>query len=363
MVVSMKRLRLILGIASLIIVAGIVIVLIVTYNRRNEAADVPEIPGEDLVGGEITSGEVPASLEARTITYTESQDGNTLWEINADEARFYKDEDRSEFDNIDVVFFYQDTYELTLSGDRGVLDNTSKNIDLSDNVTITAWEDYVLTTDTLHFDSVGDEISTDDPVTLTGTDLSFHGTGLTLDLETEELFVHEDVVTDINVEGSSPASPQAEPQGDEDIFGFDDVSSFSGGIIHITSRGLYGRREGSLIRYTGGVSASHKDAILTAGTITIYFAGDIGGVGDIKRITADGNVRFLRSDIRGTCDHLVFDYENEKLTLTGSPILWRGDDMVTGEVLTYDLGTKVSTAMGSDDGRAHVTIYPQEEDY
>lgn len=356
----MKKLRLILGIAAVAIVAAIVIVLVVTYNQRNESADVPDIPGEELVGENIESGDVPASLEARTITYTESKDGKTLWEINADEARFYKDEDRSEFDNINVVFFYQDTYELTLSGDRGVLDNESKNIDLSENVTITAWEDYVLTTDTLHFDSVGNEISTDDPITLSGTDLSFHGTGLTFDLENEELFVHEDVVTDLSVKGSAPSN---KTEADEDLFGFDDVSSFSGGTIHITSRGLHGKREGSFIRYTGGVSASHKDATLTAGTITIYFSGDIGGVGDIKKITADGNVRFLRSDIRGTADHLVFDYENEKLTLTGSPTLWRGDDMVTGETLTYDLNTKISTASGGDDGRAHVTIYPREEDF
>jgi len=359
----MKRLRLILGIVALAIVTGIVIILIVTYNQRNKTSDVPEISGEELVGEDIESGNVPASLEARTITYTESKDGKTLWEINADEARFYKDEDRSEFDNINVIFFYQDTYELTLSGDTGVLDNESKNIDLSENVTITAWEDYVLTTDTLYFDSVGNEISTDDPIELIGTDLSFHGTGLTFDLANEELFVHEDVVTNLNVEGSDSASPSKRPGAEEDLFGFDDVSSFSGGTIHITSRGLYARREGSFIRYTGGVSASHKDATLTAGTITIYFTGDIGGVGDIKKITADGNVRFLRSDIRGNCDHLVFDYENEKLTLTGSPTLWRGDDMVTGETLTYDLDTKVSTATGTGDGRAHVTIYPREEDF
>ncbi|MBN1883226.1 MAG: LPS export ABC transporter periplasmic protein LptC [Deltaproteobacteria bacterium] len=359
----MKRLRLILGIVSLAIVAGIVIVLIVTYNKRNETSDIPEITGSDLVGEEIESGDVPASLEARTITYTESKDGKTLWEIKADEARFYKDEDRSEFDNINVVFFYQDTYELTLSGDRGVLDNESKNISLNDNVTITAWEDYVLTTDTLHFDSTDNEISTDDPIALSGTDISFHGTGLTFDLEEEELFVHEDVVTDLNVKGSSLDSPSKKPHADEDLFGFDDVSSFSGGIVHITSRGLYGSRDGSFIRYTGGVSASHKDAVLTAGTITVYFAGDIGGMGDIKKITADGNVRFVRSDIRGNAGHLVFDYENEKLTLTGSPTLWRGDDMVTGETLTYDLNTKVSTATGTGDGRAHVTIYPKEEDF
>ena len=357
----MKKLRLILGIAAVAIVAAIVIVLVVTYNQRNESADVPKIPGEELVGEDIESGDVPASLEARTITYTESKDGTTLWEINADEARFYKDEDRSEFDNINVVFFYQDTYELTLSGDRGVLDNESKNIDLSENVTITAWEDYVLTTDTLHFDSVGNEISTDDPIELTGTDLSFHGTGLTFDLENEELFVHEDVVTDLDVKGSGSSAPSKTPESDEDLFGFDDVSSFSGGTIHITSRGLHGKREGSFIRYTGGVSASHKNATLTAGTITIYFSGDIGGVGDIKKITADGNVRFLRSDIRGTADHLVFDYENEKLTLTGEPTLWRGDDMVTGDTLTYDLKTKISTATGTGEGRAHVTIYPREE--
>jgi lipopolysaccharide export system protein LptA len=362
MAVSMKRLRLILGIVALAIMAGIVIVLVTTTKQRNEEADVPDIPGEELIGDDLESDGVPASLEARTITYTESKDGKTLWEIEADEARFYKEEDRSEFDNINVIFFYQDTYELTLSGDKGVLDNESRNIDLSENVTITAWEDYVLTTDTLHFDSIAGEISTTDPIELVGTDLTFHGTGLTFDLEKEELFVHDDVVTDLNAKGSD-ASPSPESGTDEDLFGFDDVSSFSGGIIHITSRGLYGKREGSFIRYTGGVSASHKDATLTAGTITIYFAGDIGGVGDIKKITADGNVRFLRSDIRGECDHLVFDYQKEKLTLTGSPTLWRGDDMVTGDTLTYDLNTKISTATGTEDGRARVTIHPREEDF
>jgi LPS export ABC transporter protein LptC/lipopolysaccharide transport protein LptA len=338
----MKRLRKILGFIVLILIAGIVFAVYVRYQERDEEA-VPE--------GELTAESDVASVEATEIKYTESEGGKTLWEIEAKEAKFFKDKAKSEFEGIHVRFFYQDDYELVLSGNHGVLNTDTKNMTISDNVTIALADDYVLKTDTLNYSTDNDEITTEDPVTVSGPEISFSGRGLTFNLDTEELFIHDDVSTTFSGSGDT------RPMGKKDEAGFDDLTSFEGPLT-INSNGFYGNRDRSLVRYTDGAVAIHKDGRLRASSITIYFKG-VGG--DIKKVEARGNVRLVRTDIEAECGLLVFDYDKKILSLEKHPVIRRGDDLVTGDKILYYLDEKKSVAMSGEKERAHVTIHPEED--
>ena len=344
----MKQLRLILGIASIVIVVGIVAILIFR-DRGTESTKTEESPTTDAG---------TASIEAENIKYTESKDGKVIWEIEAGKAQFYKEEERTEFDKIKVTFFYQDEYQLKLAGNKGTLNNDTKNIVIKDDVSLEFADKYSLETDTLNYTTKTDEITTDDPIKVTGPDINFTGKGLNFNLSKEELFVNSDVVANLEKEKDDKDKVKKKKEEKGKIRGFEDASSMES-PLHIKSGGFYGNRKGSYIRFTKGAHVTYEDATLNAGAITVYFNGEKGGV---SKIEAVGNVKLKQKDMNATCGKLLFDYENNKLYLTRNPVVWRGDDMVKGDEITYDLNTSKSVVKAGKENRAHLTIYPKQEE-
>jgi lipopolysaccharide export system protein LptA len=342
---DMKRLRLILGVLVILIVTGIVVALFFSSQKLKEA----EEKGKETTVAE--SG--PPSIEAEKLKYTESEGGKTLYEIESGQAKFFKDESRTEFTDIRVTFFYQDQYEIVVTGKRGVLNTDSKDITISDDVKITAAGDYTMTANTLTYNADSHEISTDDLITVTGPKADFSGRGLAFNLDTEELSIKSDVSTTIIGEGTAalpPTGTAASETGLTDIGRLDSP-------VHITSAGFMGSRKGSFFRYTGGAVVTYKDASLTAPSITVYVDPDAG---KIRRIVADGGARLHQADLKGTAGTMTLDYVKKVLTLEHNPVIWRGDDMVKGDKILYLLDEKKSVALGSTTDRAHLTIYPKE---
>ncbi len=342
----MKRLRFILGAVVVLITIGIVVALFFSSRKLNEA-EKEQKEMTAAAGG-------PPSIEAEKLKYTESTGGKTLYEIESGEAKFFKDEAKTEFKDIRVTFFYKDQYKIVVAGDYGLLNTDTKNITISKNVTITAAGDYTMKTDNLSYSADASEISTDDPITVTGPAASFEGKGLVFNLEKEELSIKSDVKTHIVGENKAPSAPK-EPQADEG--GFTNMTSLDSPLT-ITSGGFLGNRKESFFRYTDGAIATYKDATLTASSITVYLSGDVGKV---KTIQADGGVHLVQKDMKGSAGTMVLDYAKKILTLSNNPVLWRGDDMVKADKILYYINERKSVAMGSTTDRAHVTIYPQQE--
>jgi lipopolysaccharide export system protein LptA len=340
----MKRLRFILGAVIILITVGIVVALFISSQKLKEAEKEQKETTEEVSG--------PPSIEADKLKYTESEGGKTIYEIESDEAKFFKDESRTELKNIRVTFFYQDQYKIVVVGDRGELNTDTKNITISSNVSITAAGDYKLTTDNLTYSADRAEITTDDPIFVTGPAATFEGKGLVFNLGKEELSIKSDVKTDIIGEGKAPsgAVETTDETGFTDMKGIDSP-------VHISASSFSGSRKENVFRYTGGVVAVYKEATLTASIISIYLSGDMG---KIKTIEADGAVRLVQNDIKGSAGKMVLDYDKKLLTLTKNPVIWRGEDMVKGDKILYYIDEKKSVALGGTD-RAHLTIYPKEE--
>ncbi|MBN2225243.1 MAG: LPS export ABC transporter periplasmic protein LptC [Deltaproteobacteria bacterium] len=343
----MKRTKFILGILIILIVTGIVIALYVSSRKLKEAEDKHE---ETTV---TESG--PPSIEADKLKYTESEGGKTLYEIESGQAKFFKDESRTEFTDIRVTFIYQDQYKILVSGDRGVLNTETKDITIYDNVKITAASDYTMSADTLTYNADRNEISTDDTINVTGPKAEFSGKGLRFNMDTEELFIVSDISTTIM--GDRNAAPPPATKTGDGQFGFTTVGGLDA-PIRISSAGFMASRNGGFFRYTGGAVAVYKDASLTASSITVYM--DIAA-GKIKKIVAGGGARLNQADIKSTAGIMTLDYVKNVMTLENSPVIWRGDDMVKGDKILYLLGENKSVVLGTDSNRAHLTIYPQEE--
>jgi LPS export ABC transporter protein LptC/lipopolysaccharide transport protein LptA len=342
----MKRLRLILGVLAILIVTGIVVALFFSSQKLKEA--------EEKEKETTVSKGGPPSIEAEKLKYTESEGGKTLYEIESGQAKFFKDESRTEFTDIRVTFFYQDQYEIVVTGKRGVLNTDTKDITISDDVKITAASDYTMTATTLTYNADRHEIFTDDTISVTGPKADFSGKGLSFKMDTEELFIDSDVATTIIGEGTAPVLP-ADGNTTEEA-GFTEMSQIDS-PVHITSGGFMGSRKGNFFRYTGGAVATYKDASLTASSITVYLDA---AAGKIKKIVADGGARLHQADIKGTAGTMTLDYVNKVLTLERNPVIWRGNDMVKADKILYLLDEKKSVALGSNTDRAHMTIYPKE---
>ncbi len=343
----MKRTKFILGVLIILIVTGIVTALYLSSRKLKEAEDKQEKTTVTETG--------PPSIEANKLKYTESEGGKIIYEIESGQAKFFKDESRTEFTDIRVTFNYQDQYQIIVSGKRGVLNTDTKDITISDNVEITAASDYKMTSNTLSYNAETKEISTDDTITVTGPKANFSGKGLRFNMDTEELFIVSDIATTIIGQGNAAPPPPKKTQDDQ--FGFTNIGGLDA-PVHISSAGFMASRKGGFFRYTGGAVATYKDASLTASSITVYMDTVAG---KIKRIVADGGARLNQADIKSTAGVMTLDYAKKVMTLEKNPVIWRGDDMVKGDKILYFLGENKSVVMGSDTKRASLTIYPQEE--
>ncbi len=342
----MKRLRLILGLLVLVIITGIVVALFFSSEKLRKA--------EEKEKEATVSESGPPSIEAEKLKYTESEGGKTLYEIESGQAKFFKDESRTEFTDIRVTFYYEDKYEIVVSGKRGVLNTDTKDITISDDVKITAATDYTMTANTLTYNADRHVISTDDTINVTGPKAEFSGKGLSFDMDAEELYIDSDVTTTLIGE-PGPSEPPAVGAPTEET-GFTEMSRLDS-PVHISSAGFMGSREGGFFRYTGGAVANYKDSSLTASSITVYM--DVTA-GKIRKIVADGGARLHQADIKGQAGTMTLDYVKKVLTLERNPVIWRGDDVVKGDKIIYLLDEKKSIALGSSTDRAHLTIYPKE---
>jgi lipopolysaccharide export system protein LptA len=59
--------------------------------------------------------------------------------------------------------------------------------------------------------------------------------------------------------------------------------------------------------------------------------------GGARRITARRGVRFFKNDLQGSCDTLVYSEADSLIRMFHRPVLWSGDDQITGRHLRIQL--------------------------
>ena len=136
----------------------------------------------------------------------------------------------------------------------------------------------------------------------------------------------------------------------------------------------YLNQEG-LVVFTGNVVAAQADSTLTADRMEVRFSqpkkaegkpaagiGEPGAGRRIASITALSNVSFRQIDPEtkkeryATGDKGVYDADRGLVTMTGSPRLWDGKNVIVGEEMQFDLVEKKVVVKG----KVNLTLFPED---
>lgn len=140
-----------------------------------------------------------ADAKISDFTFTQSK-GNTIqWHVQAKEARVFERERRALLSGVDITFYGEQGKELTVSGDEGTLDITTKNLLLANQtepMVVETHSGYTIYTNHVAWKDATKELETHDLVRIVGHGVTVTGRGLLGKMESEEFQILEDVHVD-----------------------------------------------------------------------------------------------------------------------------------------------------------------------
>jgi lipopolysaccharide export system protein LptC len=142
-----------------------------------------------------------ADARIERFTFMQTKDGAVQWEVRAQKARLFEGENRAVLDRVHITLYGDRGREFSLEGDEGTLDTVKKNFVLSnrtDPIAVHTESGYTIYTNHLAWNEERGEITTAEPVTITGHGLHVNGRGLIGKVQSEEFQVLEDVHVEIH---------------------------------------------------------------------------------------------------------------------------------------------------------------------
>jgi LPS export ABC transporter protein LptC len=146
---------------------------------------------------DVASGE---AVKLADIHFTQHTPGGGMkWTLDAREVTISLDRQRFSFNDFRLKLEPQNRPSVELEGKRGDYDKASGEIKVRGDLRGQTENGYTIMTDQAVFKQKEGLLETDEPVRITGPSLSVEGTGLRYRVETEDLNIHSDVTTRIDV--------------------------------------------------------------------------------------------------------------------------------------------------------------------
>jgi lipopolysaccharide export system protein LptA len=124
--------------------------------------------------------------------------------------------------------------------------------------------------------------------------------------------------------------------------------------IEITANLLEVEQRDRIATFTGDVDAVQGELVLSADKLRVFYnsndqAGEAapGATGSIRRIEAEGNVFITSPQETAQGESGVYDVAGDLLTLEGSVVLTRDDNVIRGHQLEIDLASGVSRVIAA----------------
>lgn len=115
-------------------------------------------------------------MKLKDMKFTEMQEGKKYWTLNASEAKYFQDDQKTLLQNVHLIFYLDKAGgELQLTSNQGVLYAGTKNIDLQGDIRVKLPRDYVVTMQTAHYSHGRKIVDSKDPVHLSGPGLTLDG--------------------------------------------------------------------------------------------------------------------------------------------------------------------------------------------
>lgn len=158
--------------------------------------------------------------------------------------------------------------------------------------------------------------------------------------------------------------------------------SESGGPVSYSADNLqYFDAERRLV-LVGDVDIVQNDARLRADRLTLFFSGAGAAAapapsapqasepaasaapaglssGDIERMVAEGEVYYVRPDQSARGDRAVYDVNNDSVTFTGNVVVASQENIIRGETMVLQIGTRRTTITPTGGGRVRGVFVPQ----
>jgi lipopolysaccharide export system protein LptA len=137
--------------------------------------------------------------------------------------------------------------------------------------------------------------------------------------------------------------------------------------IVIKSNTLEFDHQRKMVTFSGNVDAQRDDWTILCQKMVVYY-GEKGKESSqkesmkIDKIVAKGDVRITRqSGGHAKADEAIYYWDEERVVLTGKPVVQQGDDFVEGTVVTLLLKENKSLVEGSGDTKVRAVISPRSE--
>ena len=118
--------------------------------------------------------------------------------------------------------------------------------------------------------------------------------------------------------------------------------------IEITADSLEVQQEQQIAIFRGNVDAVQGEISLKADELTVHYrAGGGNETNSVSRIVAEGNVLLTSPTETARGERGVYNVDEDTIELTGSVVLTRGTNILTGSQLELNLVTGMSRMIGT----------------
>ena len=107
--------------------------------------------------------------------------------------------------------------------------------------------------------------------------------------------------------------------------------------------------------FLGHAVAQQADITLSSDQLVVQYSG---ADRQIREIVAEGNVRITQGERVATGQRAVYNKNEERIVLTGEPVVKEGSNSVQGQEIVLFLDGKRSIVKGGQDGRVQAVIIP-----
>jgi lipopolysaccharide export system protein LptA len=146
------------------------------------------------------------------------------------------------------------------------------------------------------------------------------------------------------------------------------TAGMGSGPVTIHSNKLVADDRAKTITFWGDVKAEREDFTIDCQKLVVYLKKENPaakkeekGSPHIDRIVATGNVKIIRSTGgTATAQQAVYYQNEEKVVLTGEPVVKQGNDFVAGDRITLFLNEDRSIVDSPQDGKVKAVIFPKK---
>jgi lipopolysaccharide export system protein LptA len=148
----------------------------------------------------------------------------------------------------------------------------------------------------------------------------------------------------------------------------EDAQKADAGAIVIKSQSLELDNQKRMVVFSGQVDAKREDMTINCDKMIVYYIDQSSekesGKTDVRidKIVATGKVKISRPDGALAMSEKAVYYENdEKVVLTGGPVVKQGNDFVEGSRITLYLKEERSIVEGSEKEKVRAVLHPRSE--